>query len=151
MNYEPKGLYLEEFEIGKVYVSQGRTITDADVATFAGVSGDFNVLHTNDEYAKKGPFKERVAHGMLGASIMTGLSNMIGIFDGTTVAFLELTIRYKNPLRIGDTVHLELEPVEVKRSSKPGRGVVNFEARLVNQDGLLITESPWAIMMKAKA
>ena len=151
MNYEPKGLYLEEFEIGKVYVSQGRTITEADVATFAGVSGDFNVLHTNDEYAKKGPFKERVAHGMLGASIMTGLSNMIGIFDGTTVAFLELTIRYKNPLRIGDTVHLELEPVEVKRSSKPGRGVVNFEASLVNQDGLLITESPWAIMMKAKA
>lgn len=87
MSYEPKGLYLEEFEVGKVYISQGRTITEADVVNFAGLSGDFNVLHTNDEFAKTGPFKERVAHGMLGASIMTGLSNMLGIFDGTTIAF----------------------------------------------------------------
>lgn len=151
MAYEPKGLYLEEFEIGKVYVSQGRTITEADVVNFAGISGDFNVLHTSDEFAKQGPFKERIAHGMLGASIMTGLSNLLGIFDGTTIAFLELTLRYKNPLRIGDTVHLEVEPVEIKPSSKGGRGVVNFMARLVNQEGTLITESPWTIMMKAKS
>ncbi|MDD7363472.1 MAG: MaoC/PaaZ C-terminal domain-containing protein [Peptoniphilus sp.] len=149
MNYEPKGLYLEEFEIGKVYISQARTITEADVINFAGISGDFNVLHTNEEFAKSGPFKERVAHGMLGASVMTGLSNMLGIFDGTTIAFLELTIRYKNPLRIYDTVHLEVETLDKHDTSKPGRGIVNFMARLVNQKGVIIIESPWTIMMKS--
>lgn len=150
MAYIPKGLYLEEFEIGKIYESQGRTVTEADVVNFAGLSGDFNVLHTDEQFAnRQSPFKKRIAHGMLGASIMTGLSNQMGLFDGTTLAFLELTIRYKNPLQIGDTVHLEIEPTEIIPGSKPERGVVKFDTRLKNQEGTLITESPWTIMMKA--
>ncbi|NLN98265.1 MAG: dehydratase [Eubacteriaceae bacterium] len=150
MSTEAKGLYAEEFEIGKTYTSQGRTITETDVVNFAGLSGDFNVLHTNEEVAKKGVFKGRIAHGMLGASIMTGLSNQMGLFDGTTIAFLELTIRYKSPLKIGDTIHLEIVPEEYIPSSKPGRGIVKFLTKLVNQDGVLVTEAPWTIMMKAK-
>lgn len=148
--YKPTGLYFEDFEIGNVHVSQGRTITETDVINFAGLIGDYNVLHTNEEVAKKGMYKTRIAHGMLGASIMTGMSNLLGIFDGTTIAFMELTIRYKAPLFLGDTIHLELEPTEKRKSSRPGRGIVKFNARLKNQDGVLVTDCDWVIMMATK-
>jgi acyl dehydratase len=69
------GQYYEEFEIGDTHVSQGRTITEADVATFAGLSGDYNPLHTDAEFAKTTIFGERIAHGMLTVAMSTGLSN----------------------------------------------------------------------------
>ena len=72
----------------------GRTITEADVVNFAGISGDFNPLHMDDEFAKNNMFGKRVAHGALGLIVSTGLSNQMGIFEGTTIAFLELTAKY---------------------------------------------------------
>ena len=117
MAYEGRGLYLEEFEIGKLYETVGRTITEADVANFAGLSGDFNPLLMDDEFAKYNMFGKRVAHGALGLIIATGLSNQSGIYEGTTIAFLELTAKYLAPLCIGDTVHLEMVPTEARHSS----------------------------------
>ena len=98
MAYVAKGYYLEEFEIGKCYESVGRTITEADVVNFAGISGDFNPLHMDDEFAKNNIFGKRVAHGALGLIVSTGLSNQMVIFEGTTIAFLELTEKYTAPL-----------------------------------------------------
>ena len=92
------GLYLEEFEIGKVIKSQGRTITEADIVNFAGISGDWNPLHTDEEFAKANAFGKRIAHGALGVAIATGLSNLTGVFEGTTIAFMEMTVKYKAPL-----------------------------------------------------
>lgn len=150
MAYEAKGLYFEEFEIGKIYESQGRTILEADLINFAGLTGDFNPLHTNEEFAKKNGFGKRIAHGMLGAAIMTGMSNQMGIFEGTTIAFLSLQMDYKVPIFINDTVHLDLMPIEKKVSSKPGRGIVNYQANLVNQNDEIVTQAIWTIMMKSK-
>lgn len=150
MAYEGRGLYLEEFEIGKLYETVGRTITEADVANFAGLSGDFNPLHMDDEFAKNNMFGKRVAHGALGLIIATGLSNQSGIYEGTTIAFLELTAKYLAPLCIGDTVHLEMIPTEARHSSKPGKGILKVMTRLVNQEGTVILESPWTFMMKAR-
>ena len=88
------GWYLEDFEIGTTYKSIARTITECDVVNFAGLSGDFNPLHMDEEYGKNvSIFKKRVAHGMLGPVLMTGMSNQTGMFEGTTIAFLDLTIR----------------------------------------------------------
>ncbi len=82
------GWYLEDFEVGKTYISGGRTVTETDVVNFAGLSGDFNPLHMDEEYAAAHSiFGRRIAHGMLGAVIMTGLSNQTGMFEGTTIAF----------------------------------------------------------------
>ena len=83
MAREPGGLYLEEFEIGKEYESQGRTVTEADVVNFAGVSGDFNPLHMDEEFGKQNMFGRRVAHGALGFIMATGLENQMGIMEGT--------------------------------------------------------------------
>ena len=150
MAYVAKGYYLEEFEIGKCYESVGRTITEADVVNFAGISGDFNPLHMDDEFAKNNMFGKRVAHGALGLIVSTGLSNLMGIFEGTTIAFLELTAKYTAPLCIGDTVHLEMTPTEARHSKKPGRGILKTTAKLVNQEGTVIMDAEWTFMMKAK-
>ena len=143
-----RGLYLEEFEIGKVYRTGGRTITEADVTNFAGLSGDYNPLHTDEVYAAQTPFGHRIAHGALGYTISTGLSTQSGLFNGTDIAFLGLSLSYPAPLCIGDTVHLEMTPLETRLTKKPGRGILKIEVKLVNQDGGTPMAGEWTIMMK---
>ncbi|MFQ5399974.1 MAG: MaoC/PaaZ C-terminal domain-containing protein [Anaerolineae bacterium] len=143
-----RGLTFDEFEIGDCYKSQGRTVTEADVVTFAGLSGDFNPLHTNAEFGKATPFGERIAHGMLIMAMATGMANWTGIFEGTTLALMEQVIRYKGAVKFGDTVHLELEVLEKKPTSKPGRGVVRFAARVRNQRDEVVVDGEWTLLMK---
>lgn len=143
-------LYLEDFEIGKAYVSKSRTITEADVVNFAGVSGDFNPLHMSDEVGKKSMFGKRIAHGALGFVISNGLENQMGLFDDSLIAFVECTVKYLAPLMIGDTVHMEFYPTEIIKTSKPGRGILKKDLYLVNQDGKRIMESKQVIMLKTR-
>lgn len=143
-----RGLTFEEFEIGAAYESQARTITEADVAAFAGLSGDFNPLHTDAEFAGTTPFGERIAHGMLTVAISTGMSNWTGLFAGTTIALVEQNIQYKGAVRFGDTVRLQLEVIEKKETSKPDRGIVRFAARMLNQRDELVVDMLWTLLMK---
>ncbi len=150
MAYEPRGLYLEDFEIGKTYESLGRTITETDVVNFAGLSGDFNPLHMDEEFGKNTLFGKRIAHGALGFIISTGLSNQTGLYEGTTIAFVECTVKYLAPLHIGSTVHLRATPTEVIPSSKPGRGILKQDVQLVDQDDKVIMESAQVLMMRSR-
>lgn len=145
-----EGFYLEDFEIGKTYIGPGRTVTEADVVNYAGLSGDFNPLHMDEEFAKKNMFGKRIAHGLLGPVMMAGMSNQTGMMRGTTIAFMEQTERYVGPLQIGDTMHLEMTPTEIKHSSKPGRGILKMHCQLKNQDGKVTTDSDWTLMMKSR-
>ncbi len=149
-NYIFRGQFLEDFEIGKEYISPGRTITETDVVNFAGLSGDFNPMHTDEEFAKKGHFGTRIAHGALGFSISTGLSNQMGIYEGTTIAFMECTVKYCAPLMIGDTIHVVIVPTEIRHSSKPGKGILKQKLMLLNQEDKLIMESDQVLMMKSR-
>lgn len=146
---QSKGLTFDQFKLGDCFTSQGRTITESDVVSFAGLSGDFNPLHTDKEFGKTTPFGERIAHGMLIQAIATGMANWTGVFEGTTLALMEQTIRYKAPVMFGDTVHLELEVLEKKPTSKPDRGVVRFTARVLNQKSEVVQEGEWTLLMKA--
>lgn len=148
---EFRGLTFEQFELGNCYESQARTVTEADVVTFAGLSGDYNPLHTDLEFGKNTPFGERIAHGMLVLSMATGMANWTGIFEGTTLALMEQVVRYKAPVKFGDTVHLELEVLEKKPSSKLDRGVVRFAARVFNQHGEVVQDGEWTCLMKRSA
>ena len=148
--YNPKGFYREAYEIGREYTSQGRTITEADVVNFAGVSGDFNPLHTDEEFGKANQFGKRIAHGALGFIISNGLNNQMGIAEGTTIAFIECTVKYTAPLLIGDTVHIVVIPTEVIHSSKPGKGILKQLVKLVNQDERVIMESNQTLMVKSR-
>lgn len=145
---ESRGLTFDEFNLGTIYRSQGRTITEADVVAFAGLSGDFNPLHTNAEFGKSTPFGERIAHGMLTVAMGTGMAQWTGIFEGTTLALMEQVIRYKSVARFGDTVHLELEVLEKKPTSKPDRGIVRFAARMLNQRDEVVVDGEWTLLMR---
>lgn len=143
-----RGLTFDEFEIGAKYISQGRTVTEADVVTFAGLSGDFNPLHIDAEFGKTTPFGQRIAHGMLVVAMATGMAQWTGVFEGTTIALMEQVIRYKGAVKFGDTIHLELEVLEMKETSKPDRGVVRFAARVRNQQGEVVVDAEWVTLMK---
>lgn len=145
------GLFFEEFEEGKEYVTRARTVTEADVVAFAGLSGDFNPLHTDAELMKDSQFGERIAHGMLVSSIGTGLNSQMGWFEGTTVALLEVTFRFKGPVKFGDTVHLVIKVNEKKETSKPDRGILLMDANVLNQRGETVIEGQWTTMMRRKA
>ncbi len=146
-----RGLTFEQFEVGDTYVSQSRTVTEADVVAFAGLSGDFNPLHTDALFASQTPFGERIAHGMLIASMATGMSNWTGVFEGTTIALMEQVIRYKGAVKLGDTIHLELSVADKKETSKSDRGVVTFDTQVINQEGTTVIEGQWVIMMRREA
>jgi len=143
-----QGLTFEEFNAGEQYESQGRTVTEADVVAFAGLSGDFNPLHTDAEFARATPFGQRIAHGMLVAAMATGMANWTGIFEGTTLALMEQQIRYKEAVRFGDTVRLQLEVADKRETSKPDRGVVRFAARVLNQRDDVVIDGEWTLLMR---
>lgn len=145
-----RGLTYDEFNVGDKFVSQGRTVTEADVVNFAGLAGDFNPLHTDASFAAGTPFGERIAHGMLIAAIATGMANWTGVFEGTTLALMQQLLQYKGAVKFGDTVHLELSVAEKKPTSKPDRGVVIFDARMINQNGEIVLDGQWTLLMRAK-
>jgi acyl dehydratase len=147
MAYQPKGKRFEEFEVGDEFVTAARTITEGDVSLFAGLSGDFNPLHMNEEHAKKTPFGGRIAHGLLGVAVATGLANQLGIFEGTTHALLSMNVRYTGAVRFGDTLRVKLSVREKKETSKEDRGIVVFDAAVLNQKDEVVVESEWTLLM----
>lgn len=143
-----RGRYFSEFEIGQDFTSVGRTITETDVVNFAGLSGDYNPLHIDATFAAKTPFKQRIAHGMLSASISTGLGQTLGIFEGTTLALMGQTFEYKGAVFFGDTIRLRLTVESVKASSKGGKGVVVFRSDILNQEDRSVITGTWTVLFR---
>ena len=150
MDYKMRGKFYEDFEVGDVIITPRRTVTEADVMAFAGVSGDFNPLHTDEEFMKTTPFGGRIAHGLLSVAIGTGLINQMGIFEGTNLALLNMNIKYTGAVQFGDSIHLELKTVEKKETSKPNKGIITYEANVKNQKDENVVEMQWVLMMKRK-
>lgn len=143
-----RGTYFSEFEVGQVYTSVGRTVTEADVVMFAGLSWDTNPLHTDATFAAETPFKQRIAHGMLSASISTGLGQTLGVFEGTTMALMAQTFEYKGPVYFGDTIRLRLTVESKTPSSKGGRGVVVFRSDILKQDDSVVITGTWTVLFR---
>jgi len=150
VEYKPKGLFFEDFKVGQEFATTRRTVTDGDVVNFACLTGDFNPIHIDEVTASEGPFKKRIAHGLLGVAIMNGQMNQLGIFEGTTIAKAEDTNRYKAPIFIGDTVSTLIKIVGVKPSTKGGKGTVLADTYLINQRGEVVTESSNVILIKGR-
>ncbi|MBC8273770.1 MAG: MaoC family dehydratase N-terminal domain-containing protein [Chloroflexi bacterium] len=124
--------YFEDFQIGDKLITRRRTVTEADIVNFAALSGDWYRLHTDQEYAKKGPFGERIAHGLLVLSIASGLNPP---YDTAVVAFYGMdNVRFTAPTKIGDTIHVESEVVDKQDKGELG-GVVSWRQSVKNQKG----------------
>ena len=146
-----RGLYFEEFEIGQKVVSPGRTITESDIVFFAGLSGDYTQIHTNSQFAQNTPFRRRVAHGLLVMSIASGLAARTGVLEGTVLLFREINNwKFVKPVFIGDTVHVEMEVVEMKEMRRIGGGAVVIELRVVNQESEVVMKGNWNVLMALK-
>ena len=144
---EPRGRYFEEFAVGDRVISQGRTVTEADIVAFAALTGDYNPLHCDAEYAKDTPFGERVAHGLLGLAIATGLVERLGFIAGTVEAFLGLEWKFRGPIKIGDTIHVEVRTKEMRRM---GGGIVILDVAVVNQRDEAVQKGQWTALIKSK-
>src|SRR5512139_2957098 len=129
------GLYFEEFSVGQKVITVGRTISEADIFGFAGLTGDFNQIHTDAAFASKTQFGQRIAHGLLGMSIAVGLIMQTGLLEGTVLAFREIQEwRFVKPFLIGDTVHALLTIAETKALPRIGGGSLIASVEVCNQN-----------------
>jgi len=149
MDAPVRGMYFEQFEEGLEIKTGARTITETDIVHFAGLSGDYNFIHTNAHAAQNSPFGQRVAHGMLVASIATGLAVQQGFIDGTTLAFRDLSWKFTKPVFIGDTIYVQVTVTETKPMRRLGGGLVAFDARVINQHGETVHKGEWRMLIKA--
>ena len=146
------GLYWEEWEVGKSFETAARTVTETDVVNFAGISGDYNPLHINEEYCKKTQFGTRIAHGPLVYAIAAGLLFQLHLYDDTLIAFLGFeSLKFTKPVKIGDTIHAKVTVTEVTETSKPDRGVMKRQLQVINQHGEIVQDGIQAFLMKRKA
>jgi acyl dehydratase len=144
-------LYFEDFVVGEEYVTPARTVTEHDVMAFAGLTGDYNPLHTDVEHCKGTLYGKPVAHGLLGLSITSGLISRLGLTDGTTLAFLGLTWKFTGPIFFGDTIKVHITVAEKRETSKKDRGIIIRGVKLVNQRGEVVQEGQHTLLIRRKA
>ena len=135
----PRERYFDEIEIGEEYESPGRTVTEADIVIFAGLSGDYNIVHTDAEHMKTSVFGERIAHGLLGLAIQSGLLTR-AMQPYATLASVSLKWKFRNPVKIGDTIRVRGKVVGKTESPAPDRGVITLARTVLNQRGEVVQE-----------
>jgi acyl dehydratase len=141
--------YFDDIELGEEYESPGRTVTEADIVMFAGLSGDYNVLHTDAEFMKQSIFGERIAHGLLGLAIQAGLFTR-ATQPFATMAFVGLRWKFKGPIKIGDTIRVRAKVLAKKETSKPDRGVITLDRKVLNQRGEVVQEGETDLMVERR-
>jgi acyl dehydratase len=147
----PRGRYFEEFEVGTRLRTRARTVTEADIVAFAGVSGDYNSIHTDEVFATGAGFGRRVAHGLLGLSIVSGLAVRSGILEGTVLAFREVNEwKFSLPVFIGDTIHADIEVDETKPFPRLGGGLVGLTFDVKNQAQQTVMKGRWTVLVATK-
>ncbi len=140
----PSRWYFDQFLPGQKITSPGRTVTESDIVSFAGLSGDYNQIHVDAEYSRSSPFGQRIAHGLLGLAIASGLAVQTGVMEGTVVAFREITEwKFVKPVFIGDTIHVEMEVLETKELRRIGAGAVIISMHVINQNGDIVMKGIW--------
>lgn len=141
------GIYFDGFTVGDMLETVGRTVTEYDMMAFAGLSGDFNPQHTDEQFAATTHFGTRIPNGLLGLIFTSGILARAALFDRTAVAFLGLTWEFVAPLFVGDTVHVRQTVKATRIVSDGRRGIVDFSLQLINQRGEVVQSGTRKIML----
>ena len=141
--------FFDEIEVGEQYESPGRTITETDIVMFAGLSGDYNVLHTDAEFMKSSIFGERIAHGLLGLAIQGGLFTR-ATRAYATLAFVGMRWKFKAPIKIGDTIRLRARVLSKRETGKDDRGLVTVERIVLNQRDEIVQQGETDLLVERR-
>ena len=145
--------YLEDLPLDKTFVTAGRTITEADVVAFAGLSGDFNSLHVDETFAAATGFGGRIAHGLLVLSIASGLTTRLPVLHALQPSLLgmtDVTCHWLAPTRIGDTIRVELTFTAAQLTRSGTRGRVTERRVALNQDDVTVLDSQWTLLVATR-
>lgn len=145
-----KRTYYEDYAVGDEFVTPARTVTETDVVLFAGLTGDYNRLHTDAEYMKGSVFGERIAHGLLGLALVNGLKYRTDIDSDGVLAFLGLTWSFTAPIKLGDTIHAVIRIASMRETSKPDRGIIVQAIEVYNQRGEVVQAGEFTTMLKRR-
>ena len=143
-----RGLFYEEFKIGDKFFSEQQSIADLDIAKFAELSGDYNPIHVDEEFARTTLYGERIAHGLLGLSVVSGLAAKLGFAEKTTVAFRGLEWKFRKPILIGDSVSAVFEVIEKRSVPIEGAGLIIFQVLVSNQEKSIVQKGKWSLIIK---
>jgi acyl dehydratase len=149
-NERRSGYSYADLHVGMSFRSPGRTITDADLVCFSGLTGDYSELHTSDVYAKNSQFGRRVAQGMLGLAYAHGLMwARTGELRETAIAFLGISEwKFLEPIFIGDTIFVNYQIAELRDSkSKPTQAIATFDVAVVDQDDRIVQRGRKALLL----
>lgn len=146
----PIGSYFEDIELGLTLRTRGRTITESDIVQFAGLTGDYNPMHTDAEYMKTHMMGQRIAHGMLTLSYSVGQIYQLGFMERTVIAFRGLEMKFSLPVFIGDTLHTELVVTETKAARRLGGGVVTCAVKIINQEGKAVQSGTMTLVIASR-
>ena len=145
------GHYFEEFSAGQIFHTVGRTLSEGDIFNFAGLTGDYTQIHTDAVFAGKTQFGQRIAHGLLGLSIATGLIMRTGLLEGTVIAFREIEDwKFVKPFFIGDTIHVEITVSETKALPRIGGGAIIYAIAVRNQSDEICQRGSLNLLVMSK-
>jgi acyl dehydratase len=145
------GLYFEEFSVGQKIATGKRAVAEADINSFADLTGDHNPIHVDAEFAKNTQFGQRIAHGLLGLSTGVGLIMQTGYLDGTVLAFREITEwKFVKPFYIGDTASAELTITETKALPRIGGGAIIASVVVKNQNDEICQRGTLNLLMLSR-
>ena len=139
MSFTSAHLFFDDLAIGQEWESLSRTVTEADIVNFAGLSGDFNPIHLDHEFARSTPFRRPIAHGLLVFSMATGLA--LNSPPMRTLAFVAIRDwQFKGPVFIGDTLHVRTRVLEKEVRARGRRAVITWHRQIVNQEDKVVQE-----------
>lgn len=142
-------IWYEDFIPGAVLTSSERVITFYDIDRWAALTGERHPVHMDDDFARAAGFRGRIAHGLFSLALIEGLKAELGCFEQSVTASLSWdNVRFHAPLYPGDHVHLRLELVEKRPTSKPGRGLATERGVLIRADGTEVTSGDHVIFLR---
>jgi acyl dehydratase len=144
-------LYFEDFEVGQAFESGGRTVTETDLTFFSMLSGDWNPIHADVEFARATRYGQRVVHGTLGIAIATGMLHELGIFRESAVAMMSLDQwKFAAPIFVGDTLRLRLEITALEAGTSPRVGRLGRRFIMLNQRDEIVQDGHSALLIKKR-